>query len=99
MKRCICYFQIYLLDTNTDEAEEDAFEWMAKFQDFMEDEADEYESFFGITYITSRSIDDALEESVSGEISLFVTTCAFCVLWRMILNINRCPTSTPTRPL
>lgn len=43
----------YLLNTNTDEAGENAFEWMAGFQGFTEDNADEYESVFRITYITS----------------------------------------------
>jgi len=99
IKRCICYLQIYLLDTNTNEADEDAYEWMAEFQDFMENNADEYESVFGITYITSRSIDDALEESVSGEISLFVATCAFWFSWWRLLGVIYSPTPTPNSHL
>ena len=40
----------------------------------MEDEADNVD-VFNLKYITGRSIDDALEESISGEIFLFVVTC------------------------
>ena len=68
---------MYVLDANTDDAEDDANDWMADFQDFMKDQEDEYESTIGIEYITSRSIEDALTESVSGESFLFVTTCAY----------------------
>ena len=68
---------MYVLDANTGDAEDDANEWMADFQDFMKDQDEEYESTIGIEYITSRSIEDALTESVSGESFLFVTTCAY----------------------
>ena len=30
---------------------------------------------FRVEYITGRSIDDALDESLSGEIFLFIVTC------------------------
>lgn len=68
---------MYILDANTDDAEDDADEWMADYQDFMDDLGDEYDSIFEVEYITSRSIDDAFEESITGEIPLFVATCAF----------------------
>lgn len=40
----------------------------------MEERQDDFDAL-NVFYITSRSIDDALEESVSGEIFLFITTC------------------------
>ena len=52
---------------------------MTDYQDFMKEQAEEYNSIFGIAYITGRSIDDALNESISGEIFLFVATCALLV--------------------
>ncbi|CAM9472819.1 unnamed protein product [Ascophyllum nodosum] len=71
--------QTYALDTTTDDADEEANEWMTDYQDFMKEQAEEYNSIFGIEYITGRSIDDALNESISGEIFLFVATCALLV--------------------
>ncbi|CAN0269125.1 unnamed protein product, partial [Ascophyllum nodosum] len=76
--------QIYLLDVNTDEADEDANEWMTNFQDLMSEQEEEFASIFGIKYITGRSIDDALEESVSGETFLFVTTCGCSLAFSLI---------------
>lgn len=67
---------MYVLDANTDDAEDDAYKWMADYQDFMGDLDEEYDSIFGVEYITSRSIEDALTESTSGETFLFVITCA-----------------------
>ena len=43
----------------------------------MSEREEEFASIFGIKYITGRSIQEALEESVSGETFLFVTTCGF----------------------
>lgn len=68
---------MYRLDTNSQEANDDAYEWMADFQDLMSEVADEYDTIIGIEYLTGRSIDDAMEESISGEGSLFGITCKF----------------------
>ncbi|CAM9472679.1 unnamed protein product, partial [Ascophyllum nodosum] len=81
--------QIYLLDTNTDDADEEANEWMANYQDFMKEQTDEYSSIFGIEYITGRSIEDALNESISGEIFLFVATYLIMLTFVMVA-IGRC---------
>lgn len=40
----------------------------------MEDVTEDFD-VVDLYYLTSRSIDDALEESVTGEIFLFITTC------------------------
>lgn len=48
----------------------------AGFQDLIVDEADNFGEL-NINYFTGRSIDDALAESVSGEIFLFIATCAY----------------------
>lgn len=44
-------------------------------QDTMEDVQDDFPNVLNVFYLTSRSTDDALAESVSGEIFLFITTC------------------------
>lgn len=49
-------------------------EWQEDFQDAMAGEVDNYD-IFTLNYLTDRSIDDALAESLSGEIFLFITTC------------------------
>ena len=82
---------MYVLDANTDDAEDDANEWMADFQDFMKDQDEEYESTIGIEYITSRSIEDALTESVSGESFLFVTTCAYLFRSWLLVTVALIP--------
>lgn len=41
----------------------------------MEDRASDFSGTLNVFYITSRSIDDALGESIGGEIILFVITC------------------------
>lgn len=69
--------QTYELDADTDESapiNDDVHAWQGDFQDLLEAEAENMD-VFNIHYLTSRSIDDALEESVSGEIFLFITTC------------------------
>lgn len=40
----------------------------------MEAEVDNID-VFNVKYMTGRSIDDALEESISGEVFLFIVTC------------------------
>ncbi|CAM9472608.1 unnamed protein product [Ascophyllum nodosum] len=76
--------QTYVLDTTTDDADEEANEWMTDYQDFMKEQAEEYSSILGIEYITGRSIDDALNESISGEIFLFVATYLIMLVVVMI---------------
>ena len=49
-------------------------EWQAKFQELMGEEAGYYD-IFNIKYFTGRSIGDALNESLSGELFLFGITC------------------------
>lgn len=69
--------QTYELQSSTDDGAAingDVADWQADFQDLLEAEADTY-SVFNVLYLTGRSIDDALEESVSGELFLFITTC------------------------
>lgn len=68
---------MYPLDTNSGETNDDAYKWLADFQDLMSEVADEYDTIPGIEYLTGRSIDDAMEESISGEGSLFGITCEF----------------------
>lgn len=82
---------MYVLDSNTDDAEDDAYEWTADFQDFMKDQNEEYESTIGIEYITSRSIEDALTESVSGEAFLFVITCAYLFCSWLLVTVALIP--------
>lgn len=41
----------------------------------MEDRQDDFTDVLNVFYLTSRSTDDALQESLSGEIFLFLTTC------------------------
>lgn len=56
---------------------EEVNEWQLLVQDFLEGELGGWEPEHGINavYYTGRSLDDALSESVSGEIFLFVVTC------------------------
>ena len=48
--------------------------FLGRSQDLIEAEQDNYGDL-NIEYMTGRSLDDGLEESVSGEIFLFVATC------------------------
>ena len=41
----------------------------------MEEAAPDFAGTLNVFYITSRSIDDALAESIGGEIVLFIATC------------------------
>lgn len=43
-------------------------------QNAMDEVSDDFD-VFGVYYVTSRSTDDALSESVSGEIYLFMIAC------------------------
>ncbi|CAN0345112.1 unnamed protein product, partial [Ectocarpus sp. 12 AP-2014] len=64
------------------------FDWNAAFQDAME-EATENFDVLDVYYLTSRSGDDALEEAVSGEIFLFITTYVLMVAF-VSVAIGRC---------
>lgn len=71
-------FQTYELASSSDDdadINDVVLDWEANFQDLMEDKAESYSSIFTVLYLTGRSIDDALAESVSGEIYLFIATC------------------------
>lgn len=46
----------------------------------MEAEVDNID-VFNVKYMTGRSIDDALEESISGETFLFIVTCEDAEGW------------------
>lgn len=59
--------------------------WEADFQGLMSEVADSFSSTFNVVYRTGRSIDDALEESISGELYLFVTTCECHALLRLVM--------------
>lgn len=46
----------------------------------MEEVAPDFAGTLNVFYLTSRSIDDALIESVAGEIMLYIATCESCFL-------------------
>lgn len=53
-----------------------AQEWLEVLQDYLGAEVEDMEAEgVDMVYFTSRSLDDALAESVAGEIFLFVATC------------------------
>lgn len=69
--------QSYSVESAEDgEVKDESMAWQEKFIDFFEDEAGSYSDTFTVVYFTARSIDDALAESVTGEIFLFIATCA-----------------------
>lgn len=41
----------------------------------MDERQHDFADVMNVLYLTSRSTDDALAESVSGEMFLFITTC------------------------
>lgn len=49
--------------------------WQGYFETLMARETANFEDVFNIKYLTGRSISDALNESLSGELFLFVITC------------------------
>lgn len=55
-------------------ANADISDWEAEFQELVGEEASK-SGVFNIKYLTARSISDALNESLSGELFLFVITC------------------------
>lgn len=52
-----------------------AREWQGEFQELMAAAAISYDGVFNVKYMTGRSLNDALNESLSGELFLFVITC------------------------
>ncbi|CAM9503125.1 unnamed protein product, partial [Ectocarpus sp. 13 AM-2016] len=57
--------------------------------DKLEASTDDFADVFEVFYVTSRSFDDALEESVSGEIFLYVATYVIMVLF-VTVALGRC---------
>lgn len=68
--------------------DDEGLAWQTGFQDLIAEEAENYDDL-NINYFTGRSIDDALEESVSGEIFLFVATYIVMIAFVQIA-IGRC---------
>ncbi|CAN0030848.1 unnamed protein product, partial [Sphacelaria rigidula] len=75
--------------------EEEPLAWQAQFQDLLEAEVnttmfyDILINIFSVRYITGRSIEDALAESLSGEIFLFVCTYIIMIIFVTII-IGKC---------
>ncbi|CAM9170392.1 unnamed protein product, partial [Ectocarpus sp. 8 AP-2014] len=85
--------QAYALWADPDEdaeINEDVFDWNGAYQDAMVEATDDFD-VVDVYYFTSRSIDDALAESVSGEIYLFITTYVLMVAF-VSVAIGRCCT-------
>eukprot|EP00752_Nemacystus_decipiens_P008590 g7670.t1 len=85
-------FQAYGLMSDPDadaDINEDAFDWNGEFQDAMEEAAPDFADTVNVFYITSRSIDDALAESIGGEIVLFVATYVIMVNF-VTIALGRC---------
>eukprot|EP00903_Cladosiphon_okamuranus_P015713 g14505.t1 len=85
-------FQAYGLASDPDDdadINEDVFDWNGDFQDAMEDAAPDLAGTLNLFYITSRSIDDALAESITGEIMLFVLTYVIMVIF-VTIALGRC---------
>ncbi|CAM9459401.1 unnamed protein product [Scytosiphon promiscuus] len=79
--------QAYGLEGDPDDdaqINEDVYNWNEQFQDTMEEAQEDYANVLNVFYLTSRSTDDALEESVSGEIFLFITTCEFVKSYKYV---------------
>eukprot|EP00752_Nemacystus_decipiens_P014689 g13085.t1 len=84
--------QSYALEkTIGDEAQEEvALEWLGVLQDYLGEEAEGVGAEgINMVYFTSRSLDDALAESVAGEVFLFVATYVVMILCVM-LCVGRC---------
>ncbi|CAN0203161.1 unnamed protein product [Ascophyllum nodosum] len=59
----------------------ETFTWEADYQFFMANQVQTFADRIKLTYLTSRSIDDALAASISGEIFLFALTYVIMVLF------------------
>ncbi|CAM9260832.1 unnamed protein product [Ectocarpus sp. 13 AM-2016] len=91
ISRARAVIQGYALASDPDDGAEIndyVFDWNAAFQDAME-EARETFDVLDVYYLTSRSGDDALEEAVSGEIFLFITTYVLMIAF-VSVAIGRC---------
>ncbi|CAM9613684.1 unnamed protein product [Ectocarpus sp. 12 AP-2014] len=67
---------------------EDVHDWNeASFSEAMDEAADDFD-VLDVYYLTSRSTEDALEEAVSGEIFLFITTCKRMAMSNKTLGQN-----------
>ncbi|CBJ26537.1 conserved unknown protein [Ectocarpus siliculosus] len=64
------------------------FDWNEAFHDAMQEATDDFD-VLDVYYLTSRSGNDALEEAVSGEIFLFITTYILMVAF-VSVAIGRC---------
>ncbi|CAM9415157.1 unnamed protein product, partial [Ectocarpus sp. 8 AP-2014] len=64
------------------------YDWNEAFQEVMAEAADDFD-VLDVYYLTSRSTEDALEEAVSGEIFLFITTYVLMVAFVSVV-IGRC---------
>lgn len=67
-------YEVELADD--DEVEEESMAWQKEFIDLLGNEADSYSDTFNIVYQADRSVDDALGESLTGEIPIAITACA-----------------------
>ncbi|CAM9710197.1 unnamed protein product, partial [Ectocarpus sp. 4 AP-2014] len=75
----------------------EVFDWNeAAGEDKLEASTDDFADVFQLFYLTSRSFDDALEESVSGEIFLYIATYVIMVLFVMVA-LGRCCTGPVER--
>lgn len=77
---CCCSQSWEVLQTEGDAALlEEVNDWQLVVQDFLGGELGGWASEHNVNavYYTGRSLDDALSESISGEIFLFVVTCEF----------------------
>lgn len=54
---------------------EESLAWLLEFIELMGDEVDRHGDLFTVAYLTGRSVEDALRESVTGEIVLVMMTC------------------------
>ncbi|CAM9814630.1 unnamed protein product [Ectocarpus sp. 4 AP-2014] len=83
--------QAYALDSDSDEdvdINENVYDWNEAFQNAMDAVSDDFD-VFGVFYLTSRSTDDAISESVSGEIYLFVIAYVLMIAF-VSVTIGRC---------
>ncbi|CAM9359667.1 unnamed protein product, partial [Ectocarpus fasciculatus] len=83
--------QSYALHSDPDEEADinaDVLDWNGAFQDAMEGVSDDFD-VFGVFYLTSRSTDDAISESVSGEIYLFMIAYVLMIVF-VSVTLGRC---------
>eukprot|EP00752_Nemacystus_decipiens_P004731 g4312.t1 len=76
-------------DPEDDQFNDDVFAWNGEFQDVMEELKGNFADVVRMLYLTSRSLDDGFEESISGEIFLFAVTFMVMIVFVMVA-IGRC---------